>query len=66
MRTQISHIEAMERREAEFLVEKAKEKEFMAKEMQALLQLEKELATERQKVLKMEYEAKTRKLCLMA
>lgn len=40
MRTQISHIEAMERWEAEFLVERAKEKEFVTKEMQARMQLE--------------------------
>ena len=58
--TQISHIEAMERREAEFMVEKTKEKEFVTTEMQARMQLERELAEERQKNLKLEYEAKTR------
>jgi len=62
MRTQISHIEAMERREAEFMVEKAKEKEHGTKEMQARMQLERELAEEKQKNLKLEYEAKTRRL----
>ena len=36
MRTQISHVEAMERREAEFVIEKAKEKELVASEMQAV------------------------------
>ena len=48
MRTQISHIEAMERREAEFVLEKAKEKEFVATEMQACMQLERDLAKETQ------------------
>ena len=62
MRTQISHIEAMERREAEFMVEKAKEKEFVTKEIQARMQLERELAEKKQKNLKLEYEAKTRRL----
>jgi len=49
MRTQISHVEAMERREAEFVIEKAKEKELVASEMQARMQLERELAEEKQK-----------------
>jgi len=62
MQTQISHIEAMERREAEFVVEKAKEREFVAQEMQSRLQLEKELAEERQKNLRLEYEAKIDRL----
>ena len=62
MRTQISHIEATERREAEFVLERAKEREFVAQEMQSRLQLEKELAEERQKNLRLEYEAKTRRL----
>ena len=62
MRTQISHIEARERREAEYMVKKAKEKEFVTKEMQACMQLERELADEKQKNLKLEYEAKTRRL----
>ena len=44
------------------MVEKAKEKEFVAKEMQACMQLERELAEEKQKNLKFEYEAKTRRL----
>jgi len=35
MRTQICHIEAMERREAEFVDEKAKKNELIATEMQA-------------------------------
>ena len=48
MRTQISHIEAMERREAELMVKKAKEKELVTKEMQARMQLERELAEEKQ------------------
>jgi len=33
MHTQISHIDAMERREAEFVIEEAKEREFVAKEI---------------------------------
>jgi len=43
----------MERCEGEFVIEKAKEREFVAKEMQSRLQLEKELAEECQKVLKL-------------
>jgi len=62
MRTQISHIEAMERREAEFVIEKAKEKELVATEMQARMQLERELVEEKQKNLRLEFKAKTRRL----
>ena len=62
MRTQISHIEAMERRDAEFVIEKAKEKELVASEMQARMQLEREFAEEKQKNLRLEFEAKTRRL----
>jgi len=62
MRIQISHTKAMERREAEFMVEKTKEKEFVTKEMQARIQLERELAEEKQKNWKLEYDAKTRRL----
>ena len=62
MRTQISHIEAMERREAEFVIEKTKEKELVASEMQVRMQLERELAEEKQKNLRLEFEAKTRRL----
>jgi len=62
MCTQISHTDAMERREAEFVIERAKAKEFVAHEMQQRLQLEKELAEKRQKVLKIKYEAKTKRL----
>jgi len=40
MRTQISHIEVMERWEAKFVVDRAKEKEIVTKEMQACMQLE--------------------------
>jgi len=60
MQTQISHIEAMERREAEFVVERATVKEFVTKEMQARMQLEKELADKSQKNLRLEYEAKAK------
>ena len=62
MHTQISHIEAMERRKAEFVMEKAKEREFVAKEMASRMQLDKQLAEECQKNLKLEYEAKTKRL----
>jgi len=62
MRTQISHIEAMEIREAEFVIEKANEKELAVSEMQGCMLLERELAEEKQKNLRLEFEVKTRRL----
>jgi len=62
MRSQISHIEVMEFRETEFHRQKIREKELMAKEMQACLQLEKQLVEECQKNLKLEYEAENKRL----
>jgi len=56
MHTQISHIEAMERREAKFMVEKAKEKEFVTTGAHAARE---RTGEEKQKNLKLEYEAKT-------
>jgi len=52
----------MERRKAEFVIEKAKEREFVAKEMKSCLQFEKELAEERQNNLRLEYEVRTKRL----
>jgi len=58
---QIAHMEVMERREIEFQHEKMQEKETVAKDLQARLQLERQLAEEKQKNLRLEYEAKLRK-----
>jgi len=44
------------------VIEKAMEKELVASEMQARMQLERELAEEKQKNLRLEFEAKTRRL----
>jgi len=58
LKIQISQIEAAERRECEFQQEKQKEKEIMAKEFNARMQVEKQLAEEKQKVIRLQYEAK--------
>jgi len=59
MRTQISHIEATERCEAEFVLERAKERNLWPRRCTFDCN-SKELAEERQQVLRLEYEAKTR------
>jgi len=61
MKVQIAHMELMERRELEFQQEKLREKDITAKEMEARLQLEQQLAEEKRKMLRLEYEAKFRR-----
>ena len=54
-------MEMMERRELEFQQEKMHEKDITAKEMEARLLLERLLAEEKCKTLRLEYEAKFRR-----
>ena len=61
MKMQIAHMELMERRELEFQQEKLREKDITAKEMEAHLLLERQLAEEKRKTLTLEYEAKFRR-----
>jgi len=58
MKVQIAQMEMMERREIEFQQEKLREKDITAKEMEARLLLERQLAEEKRKTLRLEYEAK--------
>jgi len=51
----------MERREIEFQQEKMREKDITAKEMEAHLLLERQLAEEKRKMLRLEYKAKFRR-----
>ena len=51
-------MELMERGELEFQQEKLREKDIMAKEMEARWLLERQLAEEKHKTLRLEYEAK--------
>jgi len=59
---QVSQIEAMERRDMERYQEKEKEKEILERELHSRMELEKQLAAEKQEILKLKYEAKTRSL----
>jgi len=61
MKIQLAHMELMERREIEFQQEKMREKDITAKEMEVRLLLEKQLAEEKRKTLRLEYEAKFRR-----
>jgi len=61
MKLQIAQMELMERRELEFQQEKLREKDTTAKEMEARLLLETQLAEEKCKTLRLEYEAKFRR-----
>jgi len=61
MKVQIEQMEMMERREIGFQQEKLCEKDITAKEMDAHLLLERELAEEKRKTLRLEYEAKFRR-----
>ena len=54
-------MELMERRELEFQQEKLREKDITAKEIEARLLLERQLAEEKRKTLRLEYEAKFRR-----
>jgi len=54
-------MELLERRELEFKQEKMREKDITAKEMEARLLLERQLAEEKFKTLRLEYEAKFRR-----
>jgi len=54
----LAHMELMERREIEFQQENLREKDITAKEMEARLLLERQLAEEKRKKLRLEYEAK--------
>jgi len=58
MKVQIAQMELMERRELKFQQEKLREKDITAKEMEAHLLLERPLAKEKRKTLRLEYEAK--------
>jgi len=58
MKVQLAQMELMERREIEFQQEKMREKDITAKEMEARLLLERHLAEEKRKTLRLEYEAK--------
>jgi len=61
MKVQLAHMVLMEKRELEFQQEKMREKDIMAKEMEARLLLERQLAEEKRKTLRLEYEAKFRR-----
>jgi len=61
MKLQIAQMELMERRELEFQHEKLWEKDITAKEMEARLLLERQLAEEKRKMLRLEYKAKFRR-----
>ena len=61
MKVQLAQMELMERRELEFQQEKMCKKDIMAKEMEAHLLLERQLAEEKCKTLRLEYEAKFRR-----
>jgi len=58
MKVQLAHMELMEWREIEFQQENLREKDITAKEMEARLLLERQLAEEKRKKLRLEYEAK--------
>jgi len=58
---QIVQMELMKRWELKFQQEKLREKDITAKEMEARLQLERQLAEEKCKTLRLEYEAKFRR-----
>jgi len=57
-KVQLAQMELMERRELEFQQEKMREKDITAKEMEGRLLLERQLAEEKCKILRLEYEAK--------
>jgi len=58
MKVQLAQMELMERRELELQQEKLREKDITAKEMEARLLLERQLAEEKRNTLQLEYEAK--------
>jgi len=60
MKVQLAQMELMKRREIEFQQEKMREKDITAKEMKARLLLERQLAEEKRKTLRLEYVAKFR------
>jgi len=61
IKMQIAQMELMERRELEFQQEKLREKDITAKEMEVRLLLERQVAEENCKTLRLEYEAKFRR-----
>jgi len=61
MKVQLAQMEMMERREIEFQQEKLREKDITAKEMEVHLLLERQLAEEKRKTLRLECEAKFRR-----
>jgi len=61
MKVQLAQMELMERCEIEFQQEKLREKDITAKEMEARLLSERQLAEEKRKTLRLEYEAKFRR-----
>jgi len=61
MKVQLAQMELMKKREIEFQQEKMREKDITAKEMEARLLLERQLAEEKRKTLRLEYEAKFRR-----
>jgi len=58
---ELQQMESMERWELEYQQEMLREEDITAKEMEARLQLEQQLAEEKHKTLRLEYEAKFRK-----
>jgi len=61
MKVQMAQMELLERRELEFQQEKLWENDITPKEMEAHLLLERQLAEEKHKTLRLEYEAKFRR-----
>jgi len=61
MNVQLAHMELIEWREIEFQQEKLRKKDVTAKEMEAHLLLDRQLAGEKHKTLRLEYEAKFRR-----
>jgi len=60
-KVQLAQMELLERRELEFQQDKMREKDIMAKEIEAHLLLERQLAEEKCKTLRLEYEATFRR-----
>jgi len=61
MKVQLAQMELMERPEIEFQQEKMREKDITANDLEAHLLLERQLAEEKRKTLRLEYEAKFRR-----
>ena len=61
MKVQLAHMVLMQKRELEFQQEKMREKDIMAKEMEAYSLLERQLAEEKRKTLRLEHEPKFRR-----